>query len=87
MARMRLKDARTVFLSLPVAIEEEPLVVTKQGRPLMVAMDIEQYDSLIETLDILSDRLFLEDLLQGAQQAQEGFTKSAPDAYQCMGVK
>jgi PHD/YefM family antitoxin component YafN of YafNO toxin-antitoxin module len=42
----------------------------------MVALSYEQFESLIETLEILSDQEFMVDLRQGIEQAKSGKTVS-----------
>ena len=43
---------------------------------LTVALSMKHFDSLVETLEILSDREFMVDLREGIQQADLGQTVS-----------
>ena len=40
----------------------------------MITFGVEQFESLMETIDIISDREFVADLKQGIQEAQQGET-------------
>jgi antitoxin YefM len=64
---------------LPQLAEElggEPTIITKDGKPVMVALDFSEFESLLETLEILSDREFMDQLRAGIQQAERGETKT-----------
>ncbi len=58
MKSMTLTEARNNLLAVAEAIEREPgtvLGVLKRGKPVMTLMSAELYESLVETLDILSE--------------------------------
>ena len=46
--------------------------VTRQGRRAAVILSADDYDSLIETLDILSDRDLMKDLREGRADVTRG---------------
>ena len=46
--------------------------ITQDGKPVMVALSVEQFESLLETWDILSDKEFWPMLQTGIQQAESG---------------
>ncbi len=52
----------------------EPAIITKDGKPAIVALSFKQFESLLETIEILSDGEFMADLRSGIQQAQRGET-------------
>ncbi|WP_341733399.1 type II toxin-antitoxin system Phd/YefM family antitoxin [Microcoleus sp. EPA2] len=52
----------------------EPAIVTKDGKPAIVALSFKQFESLLETIEILSDREFMTQLRSGIEQAQRGET-------------
>jgi len=54
----------------------EPAIITQDGKPVIVALSMNQFASLVETLEILSDRQFLSELREGIQQADAGQTIS-----------
>jgi len=54
----------------------DPAIITQDGKPVMVALSMEQFASLVETMEILSDREFVSDLREGIRQADLGQTVS-----------
>lgn len=52
-----LSEVKTRLPELVAAVQEreEEVVVTKNGRPAAILMNIEEYTRLKETLDVLSD--------------------------------
>ena len=86
MRQMTITEARQNFLTLPEVVEEEPLTIAKRGRPVMVTMGFDHYESLVETLDILSDQAFAQRLTKSIQQAKEGKTKSAAEVRRRLGL-
>ena len=54
----------------------DPAIITQNGKPVMVALSMEQFASLVETMQILSDREFMADLREGIRQADLGQTIS-----------
>ncbi|ADT98177.1 type II toxin-antitoxin system Phd/YefM family antitoxin [Mycolicibacterium gilvum] len=46
--------------------------VTRQGRRAAVILSAEDYDSIMETLDILSDRELMKELRQGQEDVARG---------------
>jgi antitoxin YefM len=51
---LTINEARKHLLNLPDQLTDEPIVITKHGKPAMVALGYEHYESLLETLEILS---------------------------------
>ena len=51
-------------------------VVTKRGKPVVVMMSIEDYESLMETLDILADPKAMAGIRKGEKDIREGKTRS-----------
>lgn len=50
----------------------DPAIITQDGKPVIVALSMQQFDSLVETMEILSDREFMADLREGIRQADLG---------------
>ncbi|KAF3889752.1 MULTISPECIES: type II toxin-antitoxin system Phd/YefM family antitoxin [Nostocales] len=67
-----ITDSRNELLQLPEQLGNEPVIVTNQGLPVMVAISYEQYISMLETMEILSDPEFKEQLIAGIQEDREG---------------
>ncbi|MCP2727201.1 type II toxin-antitoxin system Phd/YefM family antitoxin [Limnofasciculus baicalensis] len=60
--------------------EAMPVIITERGQPVMVAISYAQYVSLLETIDILSDREFKEQLIAGIAEDRQGKRVSLSDA-------
>jgi antitoxin YefM len=86
MARfLTISETRKQLLDLPEQLVDEPLIITKHGKPAMVAMGYEQYESLIETLEILSDPDLMPQLRQSMAQAEAGETVALAEAVKQLG--
>jgi antitoxin YefM len=77
---LTITEARKKFLSLPEQLTDEPAIVTKHGKPVMVAFSYEQIESILETLEILEDKEFSEQLERGIQEDKEGKSVSWEEA-------
>ncbi len=51
-------------------------VVTRRGKPVVVMMSIDDYEALMETLDILADRQAMAGLRKGEEDIRKGRTRS-----------
>ena len=67
-------EARTHLTELLDEIENvhEHVVITRNGRPAAVVMSQAEYDSLIETLDILGDQELMTDLAASDEDVAAG---------------
>lgn len=75
MTRLTISEARKELLSLPARLARVPeraLTITRHGEPVMTVISSDLFESIIETLDILSDadaaatlRESIEDLRRG----------------------
>jgi prevent-host-death family protein len=86
MNTMTITSARQGFLDLPEAVQDEPLFVTRHGRPVMTLVSVEQFEGMIETIEILSDQVFAKRLLTGVEQARDGKTVSLAMAAARLGL-
>ena len=59
-----------------VATKFDRYIVTKRGLPVMVLMSPEDYEGLLETIEILSDRTAIKRIRQSRKQAKAGKTVS-----------
>ena len=64
---------------------DEPIIITKEGQPIMVALNYAQIESWLETLDILQDKEFAEILSEAIQQDQSGQRITLEDAKKQLG--
>ncbi len=81
MADMTITEARSHMLGLPekLAKDRERVVrVTRRGQPVLAVVTWDVYESILETLDVLSDpedaaalRRSLEDLREGRVISQD----------------
>ena len=74
MTTIPLAEARANLSGL---IEEamsthQRIEVTKNGRRAVVILSADDYDSLLETLDILSDRELVSDIRRAQDEAERG---------------
>lgn len=76
MRTLTITDARREFLGLPEEVRDEPLTITKRGLPVMTLLSTEYFESLLETLEILSDTVFSSRLLKSIEDVKVGRTKS-----------
>jgi prevent-host-death family protein len=81
-----ITEARQKLLELPDEIIDEPVIITKHGKPVMAAMSYEQFESLLETLSILSDAKFAQRLQESIAQAERGEAISWEDAKVKLGL-
>ena len=85
MRTMTITTARQGFLDLPEVVQDEPLFVTKHGRPVMTLLSVEQFEGMMETIEILSDQVFTRRLVQSIEQAKAGQTVSLEAAAARLG--
>ena len=83
---LTITEARRQLLDLPSELNDEPVIITKHGKPVMAALSFEQYESLLETLSILSDRSFANQLQESIAQAERGETISWEEAKAKLGI-
>lgn len=76
MHTMSITTARKEFLDLPEAVLDEPLFVTRRGRPVMTMLSMDQFEGMLETIEILRDQAFSRHLQTSLEQARAGRTLS-----------
>lgn len=62
----------------------ERIEVSKNGRRAAVILGADDYDSLLETLDILSDRDLMDSVRQGQADAERGEVHSLEEVTNAM---
>ncbi|MEC4986064.1 MAG: type II toxin-antitoxin system Phd/YefM family antitoxin [Oscillatoria sp. PMC 1068.18] len=82
---INLASERERLLELPEKLDNEPIIITDQGKPVMVALSYEQYESLVETISILADEEFTNQLKKGIKEDREGKTVSWEEAKKQLG--
>ncbi|GAB4178030.1 MAG: type II toxin-antitoxin system Phd/YefM family antitoxin [Coleofasciculaceae cyanobacterium] len=83
---LTITEAQQQMLALPDKLADEPVIITKQGKPVMVALSYEQFASLLETLEILADSEFAHRLQESIAQAERGETISWEAAKAKLGL-
>jgi antitoxin YefM len=64
--------ARLSEIVKDVSETEEVVVISKGGAPSTVLMSVSEYESLIETLEILSDPETMKKLMKAGKELKEG---------------
>lgn len=74
-------EARSSLPSLLNDIEdfEEHVIITRRGKPLAIMMSYEEYEKLIETLDVLSDPELMKAIQEGEKDIEKGDYSSLDD--------
>ena len=75
---LSLKELRP---ALPQVIDRvdtklDRYIVTKRGKPVAVILSVEDYESLMETLDILADPEAMKGIREGLEDIRKGRTHS-----------
>jgi prevent-host-death family protein len=86
MTTLSVADARANFSKLveAAATTHERFEVTRNGDRAAVLMSADDYDALLETLDILSDVDEVQAIQKGIRAIEHGETYSADDVRQAM---
>jgi antitoxin YefM len=78
--KMPIVEARNKLTSLPEQFEQQPendvVVVTRRGQPVLAIMPWELYDSIVETLEIMGDAELMAQLRESIKQVAAGETIS-----------
>ena len=74
MKDLPITEAREELTSLPDRLAEthETVTVTRRGKPVLAILPWEEYEALIETLEILGDVETMAVLRQGIKEAKQG---------------
>ncbi len=67
-------NARRSLTKLPERLEARPatVAVTRRGKPVLAIMTWDDYEAILETLDVLSDDEATEQLRHSIQEVKEG---------------
>ena len=71
---LTMVDARRELTKLPERLEARPttVAVTRRGKPVLAIMTWEEYEAILETLQILSDDEAVEQLRRSIHEVKEG---------------
>jgi antitoxin YefM len=62
-----------------IASKYDRYIVTKRGNPVMMLINPEDFDGLLETIEILSDKTALKRIKKARKEAQAGKTITLAD--------
>jgi prevent-host-death family protein len=81
MTQLTISEARKVLLDLPeklARVPERAVTITRRGKPVLAVMPWELYESIVETLEVLSEpdlvsalRASIEDVKAGRMVSHE----------------
>ena len=87
---LSMMEARARLTGLPEQFERNPetgaVTVTRRGKPVLAVMPWELYDSITETLEILSDEKLMKALRRSLQEARKGRTYSTVEVRKKLGI-
>ncbi len=71
---LNMVDARRGLTKLPERLEARPatVAVTRRGKPVLAIMAWDDYEAILETLEVLSDDEATEQLRHSIQEVKEG---------------
>jgi len=69
-----ITKAKAQFLELVRRVQKQPetVAITREGVPAAVLLSMDQFEGLMETLEILSDQKTMRSLRRSRKQAQAG---------------
>lgn len=83
MATVTLSEAKAQLPRLLAEVVElgERILITRSGRPAGVLVSVEEYEGLLETLEILADPEMAESVRRGLADAESGNTVAHGDLW------
>jgi prevent-host-death family protein len=83
MTTVPLSEAKTHLARLLAEVEKlgEGVTITRSGRPAGVLLSIEEYEGLLETLDILADSKLMASVRRGLGDAEKGRVVSEDEVW------
>jgi antitoxin YefM len=83
MTTVTLSEAKAKLARLLGEVTElgEHVLITRSGKPAGVLMSVEDYEGLLETLEILADSQLAEEIKRGLEQIEAGDTVSHDELW------
>lgn len=83
MTTVTLSDAKTHLARLLSDVTElgEQVVITRSGRPAGVLLAVDEYEGLLETLEILADPELSRAVRRGLEEAERGEVVSSAELW------
>lgn len=81
-----LSHAKAHLARLLAEVEElgQEFVITRSGRPVGVLLPLEEYEGLLETLEILADPELLAGVRSGLEEVRDGILLSEDEVWSGM---
>lgn len=85
---MALKAAKNRLSQLPRRVNDSQTVIpiTRQGRPVMALMSWEMFESLVDTIEILSDPALMSQIKESEKAIAEGRTVPFSEVMAELGI-
>lgn len=80
MHAMSIAMARKALLDLPEVVQAGPVFAMRHGHPVLVLLSVDQFEGMLGTIEILSDRAFAKRLRERIEQAKAGKTVGLDEA-------
>ena len=86
MTTLPLSHAKAHLARLLAEVEElgQEFVITRSGRPVGVLLPLEEYEGLLETLEILADPELLAGVRSGLKEVRDGILLSEDEVWSGM---
>lgn len=75
MTQLTISEARRGFLDLPEKLAREPeraVTITRRGQPVLAVLPWEFYESIVETLEVLSEPALVAALRESIEDIERG---------------
>ena len=74
MKDLPITEARHELTSLPDKLSgtHETVTITRRGKPVLAILPWEEYEALVETMEIMADERLMASLRQGIREARQG---------------
>ena len=75
---LSIKDLRPALPEVARAVEKQMAryIITRRGKPVMTILSLEDFEGLLETIDILSDRTAAARIRRSRIEAKKKMTRS-----------
>ncbi len=84
--QLTIAQAQEQLPDLSQALQSEPVVIVKDGSPVLIAFSIENFLAFCETAEILADSELMTSLHCGIEQASEGNYSDIADVKARLGL-
>ncbi|MCB2211371.1 type II toxin-antitoxin system Phd/YefM family antitoxin [bacterium] len=81
-----ISEARAKFADVIKASRKHVVQITDRNRPAVAILDWDEYESLLETMELLSDSEAMKEIREGIKDAQAGRTVSLEAAKKDLGL-